>query len=160
MPDTLLWIMRTDNCGISSLFIVCFHFMQAQDTDCKPVKKKGMSRLLAACFYSLDGLRSAFTTEAAFRQELCLVAFTTVVLFFLPLSGEWKGLLFLATTAVLVVELLNSAIESVVDLASSDYHLLAKRAKDIGSAAVFVSISLAILLWGGAVLSIFLENAK
>jgi diacylglycerol kinase (ATP) len=133
--------------------------MQPQNTDCKPVKKTGISRVLAAFTYSLDGLRSTLSTEAAFRQEVCLVAIASLVLFFLPLSNEWKGLLFLATTAVLVVELLNSAIESVVDLASSDYHVLAKRAKDIGSAAVFVSIALAVLLWTGAVCSIILENA-
>ena len=132
--------------------------MQAQGTDCKPVKKTGMSRLLAAYSYSLSGLCSALATEAAFRQELCLVVLATIVLFFLPLSSEWKGLLFFATTVVLVVELLNSAIESVVDLASSDYHILAKRAKDIGSAAVFVSITLAILLWSGAVLSLILRT--
>jgi diacylglycerol kinase (ATP) len=76
----------------------------------------------------------------------------------LPLSHEWKGLLFFATTGVLVVELLNSAIESVVDLASSDYHVLAKSAKDIGSAAVFVSITLALILWSGAVFSIFMDK--
>jgi diacylglycerol kinase (ATP) len=76
------------------------------------------------------------------------------------LSSEWKGLLFLATTAVLVVELLNSAIESVVDLASAEYHDLAKRAKDIGSAAVFVSIALALLLWSGALLSIFVDICR
>ena len=128
--------------------------MQPQNTDCKPVKKTGIGRLLAAFSYSLDGLRSTLATEAAFRQEVCFVAIALVLMFFLPLSNEWKGLLFLATTAVLVVELLNSAIESIVDLASPDYHFLAKRAKDIASAAVFVSITLALLLWSGAVFSI------
>ncbi len=131
-----------------------FFTMQPQNTDCKPVKKTGISRLLAAFSYSLDGLRSTLISEAAFRQEICLVALALVALFFLPLSGEWKGLLFLATTAVLVVELLNSAIEAIVDLASPDYHILAKRAKDIASAAVLISIILAVLLWSGAVFSI------
>ena len=70
---------------------------------------------------------------------------------FLPLSFVWKGLLFFATAAILVVELLNSAIESVVDLASPEYHLLAKRAKDLGSAAVFISIVIAVVLWGSAI---------
>ena len=109
---------------------------------------------MAAFAYSFDGIRCTLLTEAAFRQEVCTVVITTVVLFFLPLSHEWKGLLFFATTAVLVVELLNSAIEAVVDLASPEYHMLAKRAKDIGSAAVFVSITFTILLWSGAVFSI------
>jgi len=85
---------------------------------------------------------------------MVLVALALFFLVLLPLSAEWKGLLFLATASVLVVELLNSAIEALVDLASPDYHLLAKRAKDIGSAAVFVSIALALLLWSSAVWSI------
>jgi len=128
--------------------------MDPENTECKPVKKTGIARILAACSYSLAGLRCTFATEAAFRQEVCLVVIALLVLFFLPLSAEWKGLLFLATASVLVVELLNSAIESLVDLASPDYHMLAKRAKDIGSGAVFVSITLALLLWSGAVWSI------
>ena len=69
----------------------------------------------------------------------------------------WKGLLFLATTVVLVVELLNSAIESVVDIASSEYHVLAKRAKDLGSAAVLLSIVLAVVLWSVVIFRILLS---
>lgn len=128
--------------------------MQTQNTNCKPPRKTGIARIHAAFSYSLDGLRSTLATEAAFRQEGYLVAVCLILLTFLPLSHEWKGLLFFATTAVLVVELLNSAIESVVDLASPDYHHLAKRAKDIGSAAVLVSIALVVLLWIGALSSI------
>ncbi|MBT9439302.1 MAG: hypothetical protein GAS50_08925 [Desulfobacterales bacterium] len=74
-----------------------------------------------------------------------------------PLSLVWKGLLFLATTVVLVVELLNSAIESVVDIASPEYHVLAKRAKDLGSAAVLLSIVLAVVLWSVAIFRILLS---
>lgn len=133
--------------------------MQSQNTELKPAKKTGMSRILTAFSYSMSGLRSTLSTEAAFRQESCLAVIATLVLFFLPLSYEWKGLLFFATTGVLVVELLNSAIESVVDLATTDYHELAKRAKDIGSAAVFVSITLAFILWCGAVVSIIISTA-
>jgi len=69
----------------------------------------------------------------------------------------WKELLFLATTVVLVVELLNSAIESVVDIASPEYHVLAKRAKDLGSAAVLLSIVLAVVLWSVAIFRILLS---
>lgn len=128
--------------------------MRPENADCKPVRKTGIARILAACSYSLAGLRCTLSTEAAFRQEMVLVALALFFLILLPLSAEWKGLLFLATASVLVVELLNSAIEALVDLASPDYHLLAKRAKDIGSAAVFVSIALALLLWSSAVWSI------
>jgi diacylglycerol kinase (ATP) len=114
----------------------------------KPTTKTGIARIWAAFLYSLNGLRFAISNEAAFRQEICVVVVVLVVLGFLPLSLFWKGLLFFATTSVLVVELLNSAIESVVDIASPEYHDLAKRAKDLGSAAVLVSIVLAIVLWG------------
>lgn len=138
--------------GCTSSFI---SVMQQQNMACKPTKKTGIARILAAGAYSLQGLRATFSSEAAFRQELYLVTLASAVLLFLPLSFEWKGLLFFATAAVLVVELLNSAIESVVDLASAEYHELAKRAKDIGSAAVFISIALSLLLWSGAVFSIF-----
>ncbi len=133
--------------------------MMTQNTNCKPPKKTGIDRILAAFSYSLDGLRSTLSTEAAFRQEGCLVAVCLIVLIFLPLSHEWKGLLFFATTAVLIVELMNSAIESVVDLASPDYHILAKRAKDIGSAAVLVSIVLTVFLWIGAFFSILVGRS-
>jgi diacylglycerol kinase (ATP) len=116
-----------------------------------------MARIWAAFFYSLNGLRFAISNEPAFRQESCLVVILLVVLLFLPLSTIWKGLLFLASIIVLIVELLNSAIESVVDMASPEYHTLAKRAKDLGSAAVLVSIVLAIVLWSSAICTIFLE---
>ena len=105
--------------------------------------------------YSMDGLRYAVRKEAAFRQELCAIAVLLVALYFLPLSLVSKGLLFSATILVLIVELLNSAIESVVDIASPEYHVLAKRAKDLGSAAVMISLMLAGLLWIGALVSLF-----
>jgi diacylglycerol kinase (ATP) len=126
----------------------------------KLMTKTGIARVWAAFFYSLNGLRFAISNEAAFRQEAIIVVVLLVVLLFLPLSLFWKGLLFFATTSVLVVELLNSAIESVVDLASSEYHDLAKRAKDLGSAAVFVSIVFAIVLWGGAIFIILQGKPK
>lgn len=115
-----------------------------------------MARLRAAFFYSLDGLLYAVRNEEAFREEICTIAVLLVVLSFLPLSYVSKGLLFFATILVLIVELLNSAIESVVDIASPEYHNLAKRAKDLGSAAVLVSLVLAGLLWIGAILSLFI----
>ena len=126
----------------------------------KRITKTGIARIWAAFFYSLNGLRFAISNEAAFRQEICIVVFVLVVLLFLPLSLFWKGLLFFATTSTLVVELLNSAIESVVDIASPEYHDLAKRAKDLGSAAVLVSIVLAIVLWGMAIFIILQGEPK
>ena len=126
----------------------------------KRTTKTGIARIWAAFFYSLNGLRFAISNEAAFRQEICILVFVLVVLLFLPLSLFWKGLLFFATTSTLVVELLNSAIESVVDIASPEYHDLAKRAKDLGSAAVLVSIVLAIVLWGIAIFIILQGEPK
>lgn len=121
--------------------------MVDKDIERIPPAKSGLSRVWAAFFYSLNGLRYAISKEAAFRQEACLVFVVVLVLFYLPISLLWKGLLFFATTAVLVVELLNSAIESVVDMVSPEYHELAKRAKDFGSAAVLLSIVFALVLW-------------
>lgn len=116
--------------------------------------KTGIARIWAAFFYSLNGLRFAISNEAAFRQETCIIIVLLVALLVLPLSLFWKALLFFATASILVVELLNSAIESVVDIVSPEYHDLAKRAKDLGSAAVLVSIVFAILLWTGAIFTI------
>ncbi len=112
-----------------------------------PPKKKGFVRITAAFFYSLDGLRSAITGEAAFRQELFLFLLLLPVLFYLPISNEMKALLFLANTIVGIVELLNTGIEAVVDMASPGYHKLAKQAKDMGSAAVLISLLMAFTLW-------------
>jgi len=126
----------------------------------KLTTKTGIARIWAAFFYSLNGLRFAISNEAAFRQEACIAAVLLGVLLFLPLSLLWKGLLFFATISVLVVELLNSAIETVVDIVSPEYHELAKRAKDLGSAAVWVSIVLAIVLWGGAIFMILQGGPK
>lgn len=123
----------------------------------QPVKT-GIARIWAAFLYSLNGLRIAFSSEAAFRQEVIVIVIASVALLFLPLSFVWKGLLFFATASILVVELLNTAIEAVVDMLSPEYHDLAKRAKDIGSAAVFVSIVIAVILWISAIF-IILQSA-
>ena len=123
--------------------------------DHKPSAKTGIARVWAAFFYSLNGLCFAIRNEAAFRQESFIIAILLIVLLFLPLSFLWKGVLFFASMSVLIIELLNSAIESVVDMASPEYHILSKRAKDLGSAAVLVSIVLSIVLWCCAILTIF-----
>ena len=123
----------------------------------KPTSKTGIIRIWAAFLYSLHGLGYAIRNETAFRQEMFIVVVCLIVLLFLPLSLLWKGLLFFVSVSVLIVELLNSAIEAVIDMASPEYHILAKRAKDLGSAAVLFSIVLGIVLWCGAILSIFLH---
>ena len=90
----------------------------------------------------------AIKNEVAFRQEVGVFVVLLIVLFFLPISILFKCILLLANTIVLIVELINSAIESIVDIASPDYHVLAKHAKDLGSAAVLISLILTIVLWG------------
>jgi diacylglycerol kinase (ATP) len=112
-----------------------------------------LARIWAAFLYTLKGLGHALAHEAAFGQEIMLVAVLCVVLFFLPLSLLWKGVLFFATAQVLIVELLNSAIEAVVDMTSPGFHELAGRAKDMGSAAVFICLVLAGVLWALALVS-------
>jgi diacylglycerol kinase (ATP) len=116
--------------------------------------KTGLARIFAAFFYSADGFASAFRNEAAFRQELVLFIVLLPVLYFLPISLLFKCLLLSANTMVLIVELLNSAVESIVDLVSPDYNIYAKRAKDMGSAAVLLSLLLAAILWAGALFNL------
>ena len=119
----------------------------------KPAPKTGLARIWAAFLYTLKGLGHALAHEAAFGQEIMLVAVLCVVLFFLPLSLLWKAVLFFATAQVLIVELLNSAIEAVVDMTSPGFHELAGRAKDMGSAAVFICLMLAGVIWVLALVS-------
>jgi diacylglycerol kinase (ATP) len=114
-----------------------------------PFKSKtGLRRIVNATGYSLAGLRDAYEHEHAFRQE-CLLALVLVpVALFLPVSGLERALMIGAVLLVLIVELLNSAVEAAVDRVSLDRHELAKRAKDIGSAAVFLSLVNVAVVWG------------
>ena len=109
--------------------------------------KTGLRRIWNALFYSLDGFRAAFRHEDAFRQEAMLAAVLVPLAFWLGKSGMEKALLSGAVILVLVVELLNSGIEAVVDKASPETHELAKRAKDMGSAAVLLSLLNALIVW-------------
>lgn len=110
--------------------------------------KSGLVRIWRAFFYSLAGFSAALKYEHAFRQELFLVLALLPLAVFLPLSIGEKALLISTLLLVLVVELLNSAIEAVVDRISLDNHDLSKRAKDLGSAAVFLSCVIVIVIWG------------
>ena len=124
----------------------------------KPSPKRGLERVWAAFLYSLDGLCFAFYNEAAFRQELFLVVISIIALLLLPFSFMCKCLLWFATINILVVEILNSAVEAVVDLVSPEYHNLAKHAKDLGSAAVFLSIFGTVVLWCVAIYYFLLQG--
>lgn len=110
--------------------------------------KTGVRRVLNALRYSMDGLRAAYTGEDAFRQEVLLAAALIPLALCLPVSGLGKALMIASVLLVIIVELLNSGLEATVDRISLDQHHLAKRAKDIGSAAVFVALVNAVAVWG------------
>ncbi len=109
--------------------------------------KTGLKRVWNALFYSLAGLRAAFRHEDAFRQEVLLACILIPAAALLPVPGVGKALMIASVLLVLIVELLNSAVEAAVDHTSLDQHKLAKRAKDIGSAAVLLSLLNVVLVW-------------
>lgn len=110
--------------------------------------KKGITRIIHAAGYSLQGLIASYKNEAAFRQELLLVVVLTPVALFLGNTGIERAVLLGSLILVLIVELLNSAIEAVVDRIGSEHHELSGRAKDIGSAAVMLSLFNTTVIWG------------
>jgi len=120
-----------------------------------PDKKTGLKRMYVACLCSFAGLRAAFDEEEAFRQEVYFSAPMTVVAFFLGRNVVETLLLVSTLFMVMIIELCNSAIEATVDRGGMDYHCLAKRAKDTSSAAVFVAIVLATIVWLGIFIDIF-----
>lgn len=109
--------------------------------------KTGIKRLFNALHYSLDGIKEAHRNEDAFRQEVLLAAFLLPLAFWLEPAAVGRALMIGSVLLLLIVELLNSAIEATVDRISLDDHRLAKRAKDIGSAAVLVTIVNLVLVW-------------
>ena len=109
--------------------------------------KTGFTRIIDAAGYSIKGFRAAYIHEAAFRQELLLLLLLTPAALWLGDGGIEYALLIGSLMLVLMVELGNSAIEAVVDRIGHDHHELAGRAKDIGSAAVFVALTNATLVW-------------
>ena len=109
--------------------------------------KRGLQRVLNACRYSVDGFRSAWREEDAFRQELLLAAVLVPLAAWLPIGLTERLLLIGSVFLVLIVELLNTAIEAAIDRHSFEINPLAKRAKDVGSAAVMLSLVLAGAVW-------------
>ena len=99
----------------------------------------------------MQGLKSAWRHEAAFRQELLLILLLTPLAFWLGEGMTQKLLLLLVSWLVVIVEVLNSGIEAVVDHIGSEHHELSGRAKDLGSAAVFLSLMLSLVVWIGVV---------
>jgi diacylglycerol kinase (ATP) len=110
-------------------------------------KARGFRRLVNATRYSWAGLRTAFRNEAAFRQELALAALMIPLALVLTGDGVERALLIACVMLVLVVELLNSAIEAAIDRFGGAQHPLSASAKDLGSAAVSVSLVLTAVVW-------------
>jgi len=110
--------------------------------------KTGLRRVWNALRYSMSGLRAAYTCEDAFRQEVLLALVLIPLSFFLPVPWIGRAAMIASVLFVLIVELINSAIEAVVDRVSLDRHHLSKRAKDIGSAAVFLALFNVVVVWG------------
>ena len=110
-------------------------------------KNSGLKRIVLATGYSIQGLKSAFKHEAAFRQELLLAAILIPVACYVDVSQIERILLIIPLFLIVIIEIINSAIEAVVDRIGSEHHELAGRAKDMGSAAVFIALILTAYIW-------------
>ncbi len=109
--------------------------------------KTGLSRVWNALGYSIAGLREAYRCEDAFRQEVWLACLMVPAALLLEVSGAGRAMMIASVLLVLIVELLNSAVEATVDRVSLDDHRLAKRAKDMGSAAVLLALGNLTVVW-------------
>jgi diacylglycerol kinase (ATP) len=114
--------------------------------------KTGLKRVWNALFYSFEGFKAAWKHEDAFRQEALLAIVLIPLAFFLADAAMARALMIASVLLVLIVELINSAIEATVDRISLENHALAKRAKDIGSAAVLIALINVLAVWGGLLL--------
>ena len=120
-----------------------------------PNQAHGFKRVIKATGYSIAGIKAAIKGEAAFRQELFLTLVLVPVALLMPIGGTLRLILVISTVQVLALELLNSAIEAMVDRVCEGYDPYAKRAKDMGSGAVFIALIVAVLAWGTGVYSVF-----
>jgi diacylglycerol kinase (ATP) len=118
--------------------------------------KTGIRRLINAFGYSCAGLKTAYKNEDAFRQEVVLAAVLIPLAIYLEVSTIERILMIGSVLLLIIVELLNSAVEATVDRISLDHHKLAARAKDIGSAAVLMSLVNLLMVWGLIILQKFM----
>ena len=116
----------------------------------------GLTRIIKATCYSFSGLKTAWCQEAAFRQEVVLAAILIPLGLWLGKNGIERALLTGCCMVVLITELLNSAVEAVVDRIGPEHHPLAGAAKDLGSAAVFISLIMVVMVWGFVLWDFFL----
>lgn len=120
--------------------------------------KSGLKRISSALFYSIAGLKTAWKHEHAFRQELMFAIPGLVIALLVPVSAVEKILLIGVLVLVLIIELMNSSIEAIVDRVSLERHPLSKNAKDLGSAAVLLAVLLAVATWGVILLPLVLSR--
>ncbi|HHY2117099.1 diacylglycerol kinase [Acinetobacter baumannii] len=109
--------------------------------------KSGLKRILNATSYSISGFKAAYQNEAAFRQIVLINLVLIPVSFFLDVTRGERALMIIVCLFAIIVELFNSAIEAVVDRVSLEKHQLSKNAKDMGSAAQFVALSIIVATW-------------
>jgi diacylglycerol kinase (ATP) len=110
-------------------------------------RKSGLKGLINALYYSYKGLRYAYTEEVSFRIELIVVIILSLLNFYSSFAKIEKIILFISMSMVIITELLNSAIEALVDRVSYEEHALSGKVKDLASAAVFVSIVFSLVCW-------------
>lgn len=111
-------------------------------------KHTGLRRLFKAFFYSIDGLKAAFQSEEAFRLEVALAVVLIPVAAIVSVTPAERALLIGSVLIVMIVELINSALEALVDRISLERHPLSKQIKDVGSAAVLIAVALFLVTWG------------
>lgn len=122
--------------------------MTTQPNDAKDLKgKTGLRRLINAFHYSQDGFMAAYKNEEAFRQEFWLLIAAVILAMLLPFSMTGVAAVAIAHLFLLIVEILNSAIEAAIDRIGSEIHPLSKRAKDMGSCAVLMAIAVVVITW-------------
>lgn len=151
------------SCSCSAPSASCRYAGRPSALDCCPIRgsngigivksaHKGIGRVLHAAIYSARGLSAAWSNEAAFRQELVLLAVFLPLAVWLGESGAEIALLGGVCILVVIVELLNTGLEAVVDRIGSEHHRLAGVAKDVGSAAVLLSLLMVVFVWGAILL--------
>ncbi len=116
-------------------------------------KYTGLKRIIHAFGYSFDGIAAAFKSEAAFRQDIILCVFAALFQCFLDLPVLFRIIMLTSLPLIIIAELINTAIETIVDRISPNKHPMSKKAKDIGSAIVMITITTVTILWVSLILS-------
>jgi len=121
---------------------------------------KGIKRIFKAFGYSFDGFKAAFKNEAAFRQDVFFCTIGFIALIFIPVTYLEKILMASALLLILLMELVNTGIEAIIDHISPNYHELSKIAKDVGSLLVLISFINWLIIWGTLLVKNFITLAK